>query len=93
MKRDMLLKSRKPIGLGLFLIMMLLAAGNVSLSYYRNGLAQYKSQIELAHRSLATEIDQFHVELASLSRPERLRKLARTKLGMGPPSPLQVLQP
>jgi cell division protein FtsL len=85
--------SKKGLSFGMCFLLLLAAAGHVSLSYYRNGLAQYKAEIMQAHRSLAGKVDQLHVELASLSRPERLRKLARTKLGMAPPSPLQVLRP
>ena len=84
---------KRGLGLGMCFLLLLVAAGHVSLSYYRNGLAQYKAEVMRAHRSLAGEVDQLHIELASLSRPERLRKLAKTKLGMAPPSPLQVLRP
>ncbi|MDX8411370.1 MAG: cell division protein FtsL [Mariprofundaceae bacterium] len=85
--------SKKGLSFGMCFLLLLAAAGHVSLSYYRNGLAQYKAEIMQVHRNLAGKVDQLHVELTSLSRPERLRKLARTQLGMAPPSPLQVLHP
>lgn len=81
------------VGIGLCFLLLLAAAAQVSLAYYRNGLAQYKSEVLSAHRALAAEVGQLHVELANLSRPERLRRLARSELGMAPPSPLQVLRP
>ncbi len=71
----------------------LLAAGQISLAHQRNELSQEASVIRRQHQAIQAELNQLHLELASLTRPQRLRTLAASELGMGPPAARQVVRP
>ena len=71
----------------------LLAATQVWLSHVRYELSLETSRIQKEQSELNREIHQLNLELASLTRPERLRKIAQTELGMAPPLPMQVIRP
>lgn len=49
------------------------------------------SQLEQKNRALIREHDRLKLELATLKSPHRLEKLARERLGMGPPGPGAVV--
>ncbi|MFN0063202.1 MAG: cell division protein FtsL [Myxococcaceae bacterium] len=49
------------------------------------------SRLDTRHRALAVENDRLKLELATLKAPARLERLARERLGMGPPAPDAVL--
>jgi cell division protein FtsL len=53
------------------------------------------SELENEHRELTRENDRLKLELATLKSPSRLERLAREKLGMGPPpaTSIVLLQP
>lgn len=71
----------------------LVAAGQVWLSHMRIELTQKTQKTQDERTALSHELQGLRLEVASLSRPERLRRLAQTKLDMAPPRPMQVLQP
>ncbi len=77
----------------LFLPLMLglLSVAQVWLSNLRYDLS-LETQSQAAEKQAALkEISKLRIEVASLTRPERLRKLARSKLDMAPPNPMQVI--
>lgn len=49
------------------------------------------SELQSEHRVLGREHDRLKLELATLKSPNRLEKVARNDLGMGPPSPNAVI--
>lgn len=78
----------------------LLAASLVALAFAQVGLghARYMLAKELRStqhelKGVRAEVNHLRLEWASLTRPERLRRLATQRLHMAPPSPLQVIQP
>jgi len=71
----------------------LLATAQVWLSHIRYELSLETSRIQKEQSELKREMHQLNLELASLTRPERLRKIAQTELGMAPPLPMQVIRP
>lgn len=71
----------------------LMAAAEVWLSHLRYGLSLERTEISGELQAVNTEINRFNLEQASMLRPEKLRQLARKKLGMGPPKPMQVIRP
>jgi len=50
-------------------------------------------QLMAEKQDAALETSKLRLEIASLTRPERLRELAQTRLHMTPPRPMQVLRP
>lgn len=72
---------------------VLLAAAQVWLSHIRYEMSLAGSETHKAQDEIKREIHQLNLELASLTRPERLRKIAQSELGMAPPRPMQVVQP
>jgi len=71
----------------------LLASGQVWLSHMRYEASLTASATQKERDELKREIHQLGLELASLTRPERLRKIAQSELGMTPPRPMQVVRP
>lgn len=72
-------------------ILGLLSAAQVWLSYLRYDLSLETQRVSAEKQAVAMESSKLRLEVASLTRPERLRQLARTRLGMAPPSPVQVI--
>ncbi len=83
---------QRPLPL-LSLALALMVAGQISLAHQRNGLSHQISLTQNKFEGLQTELDRMNLEMASLTRPERLRALATSQLGMLPPSPRQVVHP
>jgi len=77
----------------LLLLPGLLAAAQVGMAHKRLELARQHDTVQHEVRSLHAEISRLTLELATLSRPERLRRLAVAELGMRPPTPMQVIRP
>ncbi len=75
------------------LALALLAVGQISLAHLRNGLSQDISLAQQQRQALQTELNQLRLELASLTRPGRLRTLAASRLGMGPAAARQIIRP
>jgi len=80
------------VGLSLASIAML-AAGQVWLSHLRYETSLETSSIQKLQGEQKHNIHKLNLELASLTRPERLRKIAQSELGMAPPRPMQVIRP
>ncbi|MDX8403058.1 MAG: cell division protein FtsL [Mariprofundaceae bacterium] len=86
------MNSKLAIALPITCIAML-ATGQVWLSHTRYETSLETSKIQKAQSEQKHEIHKLELELASLTRPERLRKIAQSELGMAPPRPMQVLRP
>jgi|AMFO01.1.fsa_nt_gi cell division protein FtsL len=71
----------------------LLAAAQVWLSHMRIELTHQSQRVADEQAAVSHELQNLRLELASLARPERLRRIAQEQLHMGPPQPMQVLQP
>ncbi len=71
----------------------LLAAGQVWVSHLRVDVAQHVTRLKQEKNLLQQEVQGLKLELASLMRPNTLRRLAREKMGMRPPVPMQVVKP
>jgi len=70
-----------------------LAAGQIWLSHLRYELSLETQKLNAEKQDAVGQSSKLRLELASMTRPERLRQLAQDKLGMGPPSPAQVINP
>ena len=68
-----------------------LAAGQIWFSHLRYELSLEVQSLSSEKQGVLRESSKLRLELASMIRPERLRKLAQERLGMGPPSPAQVV--
>jgi cell division protein FtsL len=68
-----------------------LSVAHVWLSHLRYELSLETQALAAEKQTELKEISKLRIELASLTRPERLRNLARTKLDMAPPNPMQVI--
>ncbi|MDX8388675.1 MAG: cell division protein FtsL [Ghiorsea sp.] len=75
------------------LTVCLLAAGQVWLSHLRVDVAQRVSKLKQERNTVKQEVQNLKLELASLMRPDTLRRLAREELGMRAPKPMQVIKP
>jgi len=68
-----------------------LAGGLIWMSHLRYELS-LDTQRMAAEKSIVTqEANKLRLEVASLTRPERLRQYARDNLNMAPPNPMQVI--
>jgi len=85
--------SSRLIHITLFLSISTLAVTQVWLSHLRIEASQLTSILQQKIDSEQREIQALGLEYASLSRPNRLRRLAHRELGMRAPHPMQVLQP
>jgi len=70
-----------------------LSAGQIWASHLRYELSLENQQLNKERQETLKETSTLRLELANLTRPERLRKLAQEELGMGPPKPMQVVHP
>jgi len=86
----MLMKLRFP---ALVLMLAALAAGQVWVSHLRVGEAQEIAKAKHEKIFVQQEVQSLKLEMASLMRPNTLRRLAREELGMRAPKPMQVVQP
>jgi cell division protein FtsL len=77
----------------LFISISILAAGQVWLSHLRIETSQHASVLQQDIAKQHEKIQVLGLEYASLARPNRLRQLAHSKLGMQAPRPMQVVQP
>jgi len=74
------------------LMLGLLSTAQVWLSYLRYDLSLEAQSLAAEKQTALKEISKLRIEVASLTRPERLRKLASSKLDMAPPNPMQVIR-
>ena len=77
----------------LFLSISILAASQIWLSHLRNETSQQTAFLQQEITKKKGVIQALGLEYASLSSPNRLRRLAHRKLGMQAPRSMQVLQP
>ncbi len=70
-----------------------LAGGLIWLSHLRYELALENQRMAAEKRAITQESNRLRLEVASLTRPERLRQYARDSLNMAPPNPIQVIHP
>ena len=75
------------------LVVCLLAAAQVWLSHIRVGTTQEIVKLKQEKELLQQDLQNLKIELASMLRPDTLRRLAREKMGMHAPTPLQVVTP
>ncbi len=69
------------------------AGGLIWVSHLRYELALETQRTNAEKKSIGQESNKLRLEMASLTRPERLRKYARDSLDMIPPKPMQVIHP
>jgi len=74
-------------------VICVLAAGQVWLSHLRVGAAQSITELKQDRLRVQQDVQNLKLELASLMRPDTLRRLAREKLGMHAPTSMQVVKP
>lgn len=74
-------------------VFITMAAGQVWIAHLRNNLAADIQARQQQQAQLRQEVQRLQIELASMTRPERLRAIARDRFGMRPPLPAQVIQP
>lgn len=77
----------------LVLSICVLAAGQVWISHLRVGMAQDVTKAKQEKGIAKQEVQSLKLELASLMRPDTLRRLAHEELGMHAPKPMQVVRP
>ncbi len=70
----------------------MLAVGEIWLSYLRLDTEQTVSQLKKEKVLLSQDVQNLKLELASMMRPDTLRRLAR-EMGMSAPSAMQVVKP
>ncbi len=70
-----------------------LSAGQVWLSHLRVVVAQQVSSSKQEQRLVQQDVQNLKLELASLMRPNTLRRLAHEELGMQAPTSMQVIRP
>jgi len=75
------------------MLLLTMVAAQIWLSHMRYEVAQSTQRAQQEQQLLVDEINKLRLELASMTRPERLRRLAKSELGMRPPRPLQVIRP
>jgi len=73
------------------LCLAVLAGAQIWLSHVRNEVSLQTQRLVAAQKVVRQEASKLRLEVASLSRPERLREYAMTRLGMAPPTPMQVI--
>jgi len=76
----------------LLLGIILLAALQVWQQHARVSEKQVFEGYKKERSMLQQDVQTLRLELASLTRPDTLRRLAREKLGMDSPKPVQVMQ-
>jgi len=87
MKRDMV-----PLLL-MGLLLAVLAGAQVWVSHARYDLSRHSKILMTQLSDLRYRVHQLQLERSTLIRPERLRILARERLGMVPPRAGQVVSP
>jgi cell division protein FtsL len=87
-----LLQQRSAYGLALVGSIVVLAAAEVWLAHARYEVSRQTERGLDERQILSADLNRLNLELASITRPDRLRSEAK-KLGMAPPSPMQVVRP
>lgn len=74
------------------LLVTVLASGQVALAQQRLDMAAERNAVLRDMDRLKDEISRMKIELATLMRPDRLRRVAVRRLDMRPPAPTQVVR-
>ncbi|MDQ6987677.1 MAG: cell division protein FtsL [Mariprofundaceae bacterium] len=73
------------------LVASVLAIMQVGIAHQRLQVVAQQSVLQRDVRQLEDEISRMNIELATLTRPDRLRRVAANELGMRPPAAMQVV--
>jgi len=73
------------------LLLSVLACMQIGVAHERLQVVAQQSVLQRDVGQIEDEISRMNIELATLTRPDRLRRVAVEKLGMRPPSALQVV--
>jgi len=76
----------------IFVLLVAVSLAQVWVAFLRVDLARQRHDIQLDIQTENKKIDKLSLEYASLTRPERLRKLAHEQLGMQAPTPEQLIR-
>ena len=85
--------NKHSLSIPVFFLIVCLAIAQVWLSHLRIETSKKMQLLQAGILTQQEKIQALGLEYASLARPNRLRKLSHTKLGMHPPKPMQILQP
>jgi cell division protein FtsL len=88
----LLQRPRSAYRLAMVASIVVLAAAEVWLAYARYEVSGQTERGLDERQTLTADLNRLNLELASITRPDRLRSEAK-KLGMAPPSPMQVVRP
>jgi len=77
----------------LALLLVVLASAQVAVAHQRLETVARHNALQREATRLGDEISRMNIELAMLTRPERLRSVAVGQLGMQAPKPMQVVSP
>jgi len=75
------------------ILVCVLAAAQVWLPHLRGEVAQHMAVLQKEKSRVQQDVQGLRLELASLMRPNSLRRLAHQTLGMRAPQPQQVIRP
>jgi len=73
------------------LLLAVLSGAQVWVSHARYDLSRHSKVLMTQLSDLRYRVHQLQLERSTLIRPERLRRIARDRLGMVPPQPGQVI--
>jgi len=79
--------------MAVFALVAGLAGSQVWLSHLRYEMSLESQRLQSEKQDVLKQAGNLRLELASLSRPERLREMATKQLHMAPPAPMQVVHP
>lgn len=85
-------QARRVYGLALVSCIVMFAASEVWLSHARYEISRQTGKDLKERQDLSADLNRLKLELASITRPDKLRSAAK-RLGMAPPSPMQVIRP
>lgn len=78
----------------LMLVLVALIAGvQVWVSHLRYEMSLDTQRLQAEKQEIMKRAGLLRLELASMTRPERLREIAIGQLDMSPPTPMQVVHP
>ena len=75
------------------LAVVVLATAQVVLAHQRLAVVGENSRLQRDVQQAGDAINRLNIELAMLTRPERVREVALDELGMRPPTAAQVVNP
>lgn len=73
-------------------LVAVLAGVKIALAHQRLEVASERSTVLSEMHRVRDEVSRMNIELATLMRPDRLRRVAARRLGMRPPAASQVVR-